>query len=108
MQTNTVSSGVAAGANIVQAMEVLGDTAGGQMDPRRVARNAPHAERGNRHRTGRWHHRVPLRVRAARLQSTHPLRRDRYEAVRLNARRFVIAPGHAVTELEHEVERHAE
>jgi len=45
---------------------------------------------------------------AARLQSTHPLRRDQYEAVRLNARRFVIAPGHAVTELEHEVERHAE
>jgi hypothetical protein len=27
--------------------------------------------------------------------------------VRLNARRFVIAPGHVVAELEHEVERHA-
>jgi hypothetical protein len=28
--------------------------------------------------------------------------------VRLNARRFVIAPGHAVAELEHEVQRYPE
>src|SRR4051812_45197996 len=37
-----------------------------------------------------------------------PLRRAQYEAVRLDARRFVIAAGHVVAELEQEVERHAE
>jgi hypothetical protein len=36
------------------------------------------------------------------------LRRSEYEAVRGNARRFVIAPGHVVAELEREVERHAD
>jgi hypothetical protein len=37
-----------------------------------------------------------------------PLRRAEYEAVRGHPRRFVIAPGHVVPELEHLVERHAE
>src|SRR4051812_35587224 len=37
-----------------------------------------------------------------------PLRREQYEAVRADSRRFVIAPGHVVAELEHLVERHAE
>jgi hypothetical protein len=36
-----------------------------------------------------------------------PLRRPEYEAVRADPRRFVIAPGHVVAALEHEVERHA-
>ena len=36
------------------------------------------------------------------------LRRSEYEAVRVDARRFVTAPGHLVAELEREVERHAE
>jgi hypothetical protein len=37
-----------------------------------------------------------------------PLSRAEYEAVRADARRFVIAPGHLVSELEREVERHGE
>lgn len=36
------------------------------------------------------------------------LRRDEYEAVRVEPRRFIIAPGHLVAELEREVEHHAE
>ena len=37
-----------------------------------------------------------------------PLRRDEYEAVRVEPRRFIIAAGHLVAELEREVEHHAE
>jgi hypothetical protein len=36
------------------------------------------------------------------------LRRAQYEAVRVNPRRFVIAPGHVVAELEQEVERYSD
>src|SRR4051812_42668259 len=37
-----------------------------------------------------------------------PLRRAEYEAIRAHPRRFVIAPGHVIEELEHLVERDRE
>src|SRR4051794_28739033 len=92
-------------------MDFLGGTTGGQMDPRRVARNQAtlrtlnegiDAERGDGV--------IAFRCECGQLGCNRliPLRRAQYETVRLNARRFVIAPGHVVAELEHEVERHAE
>jgi hypothetical protein len=36
------------------------------------------------------------------------LSRPQYEAVRVSRRRFLVAPGHVVSELEHVVEQHAE
>jgi hypothetical protein len=95
----------------VQAMDFLGDTAGVQMDPRRLARNQATLRTLNEAiDTEAADGVIAFRCECGQLGCNRlvPLRRDQYEAVRLNARRFVIAPGHAVAELEHEVERHAE
>jgi hypothetical protein len=95
----------------VPAMDLLGDTAGVQMDPRRVARNQAAIRALNEGiEAERADGVIAFRCECGQLGCNRlvPLRRDEYEAVRLNARRFVIAPGHVVAELEHEVERHAE
>jgi hypothetical protein len=92
-------------------MEVFGDTAGVQLDPRRVARNQATLRTLNE---AIDHDRadgvIAFRCECGQLGCNRliPLRRAQYEAVRLNARRFVIAPGHVVAELEHVVERHPE
>jgi hypothetical protein len=92
-------------------MEFLGDTPGVRIDPRRVARNQATLRALNEGiETEPADGLIAFRCECGQLGCNRlvPLRRDEYEAVRLNARRFVIAPGHVVAELEHEVERHAE
>jgi hypothetical protein len=95
----------------LRAMDVIGDTAGVQMDSRRVARNQATLRTLNEGiDTEPADGVIAFRCECGQLGCNQllPLRRAQYEAVRLNARRFVIAPGHVVAELEHEVERHAE
>jgi hypothetical protein len=92
-------------------MDFLGDTVGGQIDPSRVARNQATLRTLNEGiDTEPADGVIAFRCECGQLGCNRlvPLRRAQYEAVRLNARRFVIAPGHVVTELEHEVERHAD
>jgi len=92
-------------------MNFLGDPSGVQMDPRRVARNQATLRRLNEGmKAERADGVIAFRCECGQLGCNRliPLRRAQYEAVRLNARRFVIAPDHVVAELEHEVERHAE
>jgi hypothetical protein len=92
-------------------MEFLGDTAGVRIDPQRVARNQSTLRALNEGiDTEPADGLIAFRCECGQLGCNRlvPLRRDQYEAVRLNARRFVIAPGHVVGALEHEVERHAE
>src|SRR3954465_1617023 len=93
-------------------MDFLGDTAGLQLDPRRVARSQAALRTLNEGiDTQPADGVIAFRCECGQLGCNRlvPLRRAQYEAVRLNARRFVIAPGHVVAELEHEVEeRHAE
>jgi hypothetical protein len=94
-----------------EAMDVLRDAAGVQMDPRRVARNQAALRTLNEGiDTKPADGVIAFRCECGQLGCNRliPLRRAQYEAVRLNARRFVIAPGHVVAELEHEVEEHAE
>jgi hypothetical protein len=92
-------------------MDFLGDTAGVQIDARRVARNQATLRTLNEgidiEPAGGV---IAFRCECGQLGCNRllPLHRDQYEAVRLNARRFVIAPGHVVAELEHEVEQYAE
>jgi hypothetical protein len=92
-------------------MDLLGDTVGVQMDPRRVARNQSALRTLNEGIDAeRADEVIAFRCECGQLGCNRliPLRRAQYEAVRLNARHFVIAPGHVVAELEHEVERHAD
>jgi hypothetical protein len=92
-------------------MEFLPDTAGSEMGARRVALNQAalrilnesiDADRGDGV--------IAFRCECGQLGCNRliTLRRGQYEAVRVNPRRFVIAPGHVVAELEHEVERYAD
>ena len=95
---------------MVQAMDLLGE-AGVHMDPSRVARNQANLRTLNEGiDTEPADGVIAFRCECGLLGCNRliPLRRDQYEAVRGNARRFVIAPGHVVAELEHEVERHAD
>jgi hypothetical protein len=90
-------------------MDFLGE-AGVHMDPRRVARNQATLRALNEGiDTEPADGVIAFRCECGLLGCNRliPLRRDQYEAVRLNARQFVIAPGHVVPELEREVERHA-
>jgi hypothetical protein len=92
-------------------MDFLADTAGGEIDPGRVALNQATLRMLNEGIDGeRADGVIAFRCECGQLGCNRliPLGRAEYEAVRLNARRFVIAPGHVVAELEHEVERHAE
>jgi hypothetical protein len=92
-------------------MDFFGETAGVQMDPSRVARNQVTLRTLNEAiDANRADGVIAFRCECGQLGCNRlvPLRRAQYEAVRLNARRFVIAPGHVVAALEHEVERHAE
>jgi len=92
-------------------MDVFGDSAGVRMDPGRVARNQATLRALNEGIDAeRADGVIAFRCECGLLGCNRliPLRRDQYEAVRGNARRFVIAPGHVVAELEHEVERHAD
>jgi hypothetical protein len=92
-------------------MDLLGDTAGVQMDPMRVARNQVALRTLNEGiDTEPADGVIAFRCECGQLGCNRliPLRRAQYEAVRLDARRFVIAAGHVVAELEQEVERHAE
>src|SRR4051812_49414683 len=92
-------------------MDLLGDTAGLQLDPRRVARSQAALRTLNEGIDAEPADGViAFRCECGLLGCNRliPLRRAQYEAVRLDARRFVIVPGHVVAELEHEVERHAE
>ena len=87
-------------------MDVFGDTAGVQVDPRRVARNQATLRTLNESiDTDRADGVMAFRCECGQLGCNRliPLRREQYEAVRLNARRFVIAPEHVVAELEHVV-----
>jgi hypothetical protein len=91
-------------------MDFFGDTAGVRMDPRLVARNQSTLRTLNEGiETKRADGVIAFRCECGQLGCNRmiPLRRAQYEAVRLNARHFAIAPGHVVAELEHEVERHA-
>src|SRR3954453_7808927 len=95
----------------VTRMNFLGDPSGVQMDPRRVARNQATLRRLNEGmKAERADGVIAFRCECGQLGCTQliPLRRAPYEAVRLNAGLFVIAPDHVVAELGHEVERHAE
>src|SRR3954465_4372113 len=92
-------------------MDFLGDTAGLQLDPRRVARSQAALRTLNEGiDTQPADGVIAFRCECGQLGCNRliPLRRAQYEAVRLNARRFVIAPGDVAAGLEHEVERHAE
>ncbi len=92
-------------------MDFLGDTAGVQIDPRCVASNQATLRTLNEGiNIEPADGVIAFRCECGQLGCNRliPLRRAQYEAVRLNARRFVVAPGHAVAELEHEVERHGE
>jgi len=92
-------------------MDFISDTAGAQMDPRHVARNQATLRALNEGIDAeRADGLIAFRCECGQLGCNRlvALRRAQYEAVRRNARRFVIAPGHVVGELEHEVERHAE
>jgi hypothetical protein len=92
-------------------MDLLPDTVGGEMDARRVALNQAtlralnegiDAEPGDGA--------IAFRCECGQLGCNRliALGRAEYEAVRANPRRFVVAPGHGVAELEHEVVRNAD
>jgi hypothetical protein len=94
---------------LVRRKDFLTDTIGGEMDARRVALNQAalrtlnegiDAEPGDRV--------IAFRCECGQLGCNRliALRRAQYEAVRVNPRRFVIAPGHVVAEVEQEVERY--
>jgi hypothetical protein len=112
MKSNAVPSGGAAGReDPCWPMDVFGDIAPVDMDPRRVAGTQAALRALNEGiDTERADGVIAFRCECGQLGCNRliPLRRVQYEAVRLNPRRFVIAPGHVVSELEHEVERHAE
>src|SRR3954465_15781524 len=91
-------------------MDFLGDTAGLQLDPRRVARSQAALRTLNEGiDTQPADGVIAFRCECGQLGCNRliPLRRAQYEAVRLNARRFVIPPDHVVAGLERGGEAHA-
>ena len=92
-------------------MEFLGDTAGSEMDARQVALNQAALRTLNESIDADGVDGfIAFRCECGQLGCNQliTLRRAEYEAVRVNPRRFVIATGHVVAELEHEVERYAD
>ena len=95
-------------------MDSLADIPGDDMDAagmRRVALNQATLRDLNEAIDGEGGDaRIAFRCECGRLGCNRlvTLRRAQYEAVRAKPRRFLIAPGHIVSELEHVVERHPE
>jgi hypothetical protein len=113
VKTNVGLAGcIVAGNHPETRMDLLADSAGDDTHAagmRRVALNQATLRRINEGIDGtRESGLIAFRCECGQLGCNRlvPLRRPQYEAVRARARRFLVAPGHIVGELEHVVEQH--